>query len=271
MGYVTARARQDFLPLTITFHLLLIACIVIAMTAQWARVNFGVTNPSWVVSTGSDASAGAFKCPTSTWYVFAYNGFCHRQSLDRGSRGKHGDTNCITWDNQKPWRKMDQQNLLGSRFSDGRESWQAVGALLALSLLLTCITTLTTAMPEIYNPWNLSISTFMIGINFCSLLVAWILAETSDQMQPNYWDGMDGCGNSSFKHTSGFGFAVVASALAFFLFFLTMVAAGGEAISRMNVLYDAKTGAVVRGEETKYDTTPPEDRQVQGYRPDIVA
>ena len=109
MGYISSRARDDFLPLNITFHLLLVASVVIAMSAKWGQVNFDVRDPSWVVTTGPDTSATPFKCPTHTWYLFAYNGFCKFQRLDDGSRGKADQTDCLTWSNEKQWRHMNEQ------------------------------------------------------------------------------------------------------------------------------------------------------------------
>jgi hypothetical protein len=160
-------------------------------------------------------------------------------------------------------------------FNRGTENWEAVGALLALSLFLTFITLIGSSLKSMWHPWPMGIFATLSALNFGSLLTAWILAETSAQMHPNNWDGMVGCGNSSFSHSAGFGFAVVASGLAAFLTALMGVAAIADGISRFRDYYETQHKGPVGvtgqpGEEAKYDVRA-DDRQVQGYRPDIVA
>lgn len=264
------------MPTNVVIHLLLIASIVIAMSARWARVNFDVRDPSWVEAIpGGNTDTGIFSCPTNKWYIFAYNGFCSHWTLDDGSRGNPDDTNCITWNNDKHWMRMQNANVYFADFSTGSEQWEAIGALLALSLFLSIVTLIASNLKSMWHPWPMGIFAVHAGLNFASLLTAWILALTSAQMHPNNWDAMPGCGNSSFSHDVGFGFAVVASGLALFLTLLMAVAAAADAISRFRDYYDTQykaPGAVVghSAEEAKYDTRA-DDRQVQGYRPDIVA
>lgn len=107
MGYSSLQARDHFLPTSIILHLLLAASIIIAMAAQWARVNFDVRDPAWTTDiTGANTDTGIFSCPTNKWYIFAYNGFCSQNHLDDGSRGNSDDTDCITWNNEKHWIRM---------------------------------------------------------------------------------------------------------------------------------------------------------------------
>lgn len=245
-------------------HLFLVSCLIVSLTNYWYQVEFDIA-PATV---SNPFSTGPFSCPTDIWEVYMFRGFCSQHKLVGAQRASEGNKACVSWHNKGSWKDFDRDNELSSNFKDSREVWMALAALMPFALCLVIITLVLTSFRAMYTSSTLTTWSLLIWFEFVVTFTAWVMVSTSDFMVENKFDGLPGCGNA-FGHVGpGFIFAVLANMTTLALAILNGMAAGA-----MNYRYQDKT--VRRIDEPRSTTAAPgtvrDDRQAQGYRPDIVA
>ena len=146
----------------------------------------------------------------------------------------------------------------------------AIAALMPCALLLALITFTVTAIPSLHSTAMLGTWSFVLFFQFVLIFTSWVLVLTSDQMIENKFDGLPGCGNAVGRVGPGFIFGTISSVAALGLCLLNMMAA--RAFSYSGETKQSTTRRVDTQAMGPVATTEPQaDRQVQGYRPDIVA
>lgn len=159
-----------------------------------------------------------------------------------------------------------------TQFEDGADIWMANCALIPFSLLLALVTAFGTAFRNTLNSTSiLSTWSTLLFVQWAVMMTAWLIAISNDQMKENKWDGMPGCGNANARVGPGFVCAIIATATMLGLGILNSMAAASH---QRRVKQKVAPGPVDRGamEPASVATTgAPADRQVTGYRPDIVA